>query len=235
MTGGGEWEHDEVGWPVEKAGAIMVVLLVLLTLVVFVAADAFVTYLREREKQTGAEGKPLPAPEALPGGMFVHPTHTWVTLEPGGLVRIGLDEIARRLIGPVNGVRFAENGWRVQKGETLFWIKVGDDEVAIPSPVGGTIKESRAAHAMASGNDPDAWLVAVEPDKLAADLRPMRLAEEAASWLIAEMRRLRLALEELHFAANGTLLDGGEPTAGILGELGKSQRDQLVQLFLVRS
>jgi glycine cleavage system H lipoate-binding protein len=213
----------------------MVVLLVLLTLVVFVAADAVITSLREREKGPAAEGKSLPAPAALPGGMFLHPTHTWLTLEPGGMVRIGLDEIARKLVGPVNGVRFAETGWRVRKGETLLWIKVGDEELPIPAPVGGTIKETRAAHATASGNDPDAWLVALEPDHLAADLRPMRLAEEASSWLSEEMRRLRLALEELHFATNGTLLDGGEPTSGILGALGKSQREQLVHLFLVRS
>jgi glycine cleavage system H lipoate-binding protein len=213
----------------------MVVLLVLLTLVLFVVADAVVLHLREREKRPAAEGKPVPAPLELPGGMFLHPTHTWITIEPGGMVKIGLDEIARKLIGPVNGLRFAENGWRVRKGETLLWLKVGGEELPVPSPVGGTVKETRAAHAMASGNDPDAWLVALEPDHLAADLRPMRLAEEATSWLLEEMRRLRLALEELHFATNGTLLDGGEPTTGILGELGKSQREQLFQLFLVRS
>jgi len=213
----------------------MIVLLVLLTLVVFVAADAVVTYLRERGRGPAAEGKSVPAPEELPGGMFLHPTHTWITIEPGGMVKIGLDEIARKIIGPVNGLRFAENGWRVRKGETLLWLEVGGEELPIPSPVGGTVKETRAVHATASGNDPDAWLVALEPDHLAADLQPMRLAEEATSWLLEEMRRLRLALEGLHFAANGTLLDGGEPTPGILGALGKSQREQLFHLFLARS
>src|SRR5574338_1293731 len=54
-----------------------------------------------------AEPRPASAPRPavagwfqVPAGVFLHPGHTWARLEPDGLVAVGADDFAHRLIGP---------------------------------------------------------------------------------------------------------------------------------------
>ena len=36
----------------------------------------------------------------LPAGVHLHPGHTWARVEPDGLVTVGLDDFATKLVGP---------------------------------------------------------------------------------------------------------------------------------------
>jgi glycine cleavage system H lipoate-binding protein len=210
----------------------MVLLGVLFTILLFVAIDAtIVWYKGRRDGVPERTPAPVPTPD-LPAGMFLAPGHTWLTIEPDGEVKIGLDEVARRLIGPVQKIRFPEPNWRVSAGESFCWVMIGEREVPILAPIGGTIEETRTPDPHASGHDPQAWLIRMRPSSLARDLRPTRLAEEAADWLRIELNRLRAAVVELHTAANGTMLDGGELAPALLEHVDESARDVLIGRFL---
>lgn len=214
----------------------MVALFVLGTIVLFLAADAIVLAVRRskaRASEAAAEAPvALPAPRPMPGGMFVHPSHVWLTLEPQGLVRVGLDELARRLLGRIETVRFQAPGTRVAAGQPLFTVQVGALSVPIPSPVTGLVEASQVPTEGAMPR-PEAWMVALRPERLGEEIRPLRLAEDAGRWLASEFRRLSEVLHGLRLApAAATMPDGGEPVEGLLGVLDAGGREVVLHEFL---
>jgi glycine cleavage system H lipoate-binding protein len=217
----------------------MVALFVIGTIILFLALDGIVILARRRREAAApmAAAAPLPLsdPRRMPAGMYLHPTHLWATVDPEGHVRLGFDELAQKLIGPIETARFLAKGTHVERGETLFSIQVGNIEVPFAAPVSGTVCETRVPDCDATAR-PDAWLCSITPDHLAEDIRPFRLAEEAGAWLAQEFRRLRESIHALRLrpAMAGSLPDGGEPVDGLLKVLDPEGRDHLVRDFLVR-
>jgi|GEM_PF-5309692 len=216
----------------------MVALFVLATIVLFLLADLIVVLARRRkEAVAGApavETAPTLVPHGMPAGMFLHPSHLWLTIDPRGRVRIGLDELAQRLLGPLEVVRFPSIGRRVARGETLFSVQLGDMELPISSPVSGVLEATQIPADGDAGTDPDRWLCAVQPDDLSADMRPLKIAADAAAWLGVEFARLRETLHGLRLAPVATLPDGGEPAHGLLRVLQGKDRDVVLHEFLTR-
>jgi glycine cleavage system H lipoate-binding protein len=213
----------------------MVALFVLGTIVLFLAADAVVLVLQRRKARAlepAAEAPvTLPSPRPMPGGMFVHPSHVWLTVDPQGLVRVGLDELAQRLLGRVESVRFPAQGMRIEAGQTLFTVQLGSATVPIPAPVTGTIEASQIPQD-GSGPRPEAWMVAIRPERLGEEIRPLRVAEEAGRWLAREFGRLSEVLHGLRLApAAATMPDGGEPVDGLLKVLDEGGRQVVVHEF----
>ncbi len=217
----------------------MVALFVLGTIVLFLAVDGVLILARRRRASALSPAADLAAriagPHRMPAGMFLHPSHLWLTIDPQGRVKVGLDELAQRLIGPIDGVRFQSDGQRIARGDTLLSIQVGDTEVPIASPVSGVLEKTQIPANGRTGTDPDAWLCSLQPEKLGEEIRPLRLAEDAASWLAGEFVRLREALHGLRLSpAMATLPDGGEPADGLLRFLDAPGRNALIHSFFVR-
>jgi glycine cleavage system H lipoate-binding protein len=178
----------------------------------------------------------IPKPQRVPSGVFFSPSHLWLTIEPSGRVKVGLDELAQRVLGPLEAVRFPSIGRRVSRGETLFSLQIGDTEVPIAAPVSGTLRATQVPNGgLASGRtDPDDWFVTIEPEKMGEEIRSLRLAEEAATWLSSEFKRLTETLHGLHLRPAATLPDGGEPAEGLLWVLEARDRDVVLKGFLHR-
>jgi glycine cleavage system H lipoate-binding protein len=217
----------------------MVALFVIGTIILFLALDGVVILARRRREAAVPKAADIPLavpdPRRMPAGMYLHPSHLWATVDPEGRVRLGFDELAQKLIGRIETARFLAKGMHVEKGETLFSVQVGSIEIPFASPVSGTVRETRVPDGEA-GARPDAWLCTVEPDRLAEDIRPFRLAEEAGAWLGMEFQRLRESIHALRLrpAMAGALPDGGEPVEGLLKVLDSEGRDHLVRDFLVQ-
>jgi glycine cleavage system H lipoate-binding protein len=217
----------------------MVALFVLATIVLFLAVDAVLILARRRKASALKPATDLAAriagPHRMPAGMFLHPSHLWLTVDPQGRVRIGLDELAQRLVGPIEGIRFQATGQRIARGDTLLSIQLGDVEVPIASPVSGIIEKTQIPADGRMGTDPESWLCSLMPERLGEEIRPLRLAEEAAAWLTSEFSRLRETLHGLRLSpAMATLPDGGEPADGLLRFLDAPGRDAVVRGFLIR-
>ena len=211
----------------------MVALFVIATILLFVIADALVAYLKRKEVPA-PELQVAFSPQGMPSGLFVHPNHVWLSVEPSGNVRVGLDELARKLVGAIDSVRFTEPGQAIKRGETLFWVKTGDVEVPFASPVSGMVQTTQLPASGARGNDASAWFAAVKPERLGFEIRSLRVAEDAQSWLRAEFRRLSEALLGLRLQTAGALPDGGEPADGLLRALDAASRETLLRGFLAR-
>ena len=64
--------------------------------------------------------------------------HTWVKSLWGRTVKVGLDDVARRLVSGVSSLTLPPVGSKLRRGDLLVAARCGDRLVAVPSPVDGT-------------------------------------------------------------------------------------------------
>ena len=142
--------------------------------------------------------------------VYYTPGHLW--LKPGrGGVRIGLDDIAQRVLPEILAVHLPAEDSEVRAGDPMGHIHCPDGVVALRAPVSGRIRAvNHTLRKRPSLIHQDcyrgAWLVDVRPDS-AAYRENLRTGAGARAWLAGEERRLNEFLTtELGVAA----ADGGE-------------------------
>jgi glycine cleavage system H lipoate-binding protein len=134
----------------------------------------------------------------VPGGAFVSGQHAWARIEPGGQVRIGLDDFARKALGPFVRVSLPARGTKVRRGDHLFAVGRGGRTVRFPSPVSGQVAASNEALAGdpgRAGRSPydRGWFCLVQPSDLASELLALRIGKPVIAWYQDEIARLRAA------------------------------------------
>jgi DNA-binding response OmpR family regulator len=149
----------------------------------------------------------------VPAGAFISPQHAWARIELNGAVRIGLDDLIRKIFRQVDSVRLPETGREVARGETLFSLTYGDYSLDIPSPISGHVISVNAEHAehpewLAIKPFELSWMCRIEPSNLAAELPGLKIGHDAVDWYQAELDRYS------QLAKNG----GADAAAGALGE-----------------
>ncbi|HXV74909.1 MAG TPA: glycine cleavage system protein H, partial [Candidatus Polarisedimenticolaceae bacterium] len=70
-----------------------------------------------------------------------HQGHTWVDRERPDVVRVGVDDFARRLIGAPQRVDLPRPGTRLRPGERGFRLIAGGKAIDVLSPVAGRVVE----------------------------------------------------------------------------------------------
>jgi glycine cleavage system H protein len=161
----------------------------------------------------------------VPPGVHLHPGHTWARLEPDGLVAVGLDDFAHKLVGPAS-IGLPAPGSQVAQGEPAIELRDEERDVPLLSPVDGTVVavNPRARTNGDALDDPygAGWLFKVKAPRLAANLRqlhadaPARRLLEDAEELLA--RRLSPELGQV-------LQDGGTPVRGLARALAGDRWD----------
>jgi glycine cleavage system H protein len=206
------------GTPEEVAA--MTAILVILTIVFFVALDAYKLWRERQLKETmltRATVRPF-APLSLPRGLFLDRSHTWARLQEAGELRIGVDELLAQTLGGADRIELPAAGTALRRGQTLATIWRDGRKLTVPSPIDGTVV---ATNAMAAADqlaaDPygAAWLVSLWPLDPREAIRPMHLGEPARRFLERELRRLVEFLSLQGSAQLGpALADGAHPVVG---------------------
>lgn len=169
----------------------------------------------------------------VPQGYYLHPGHAWAKLEENSIVRIGLDEFALRLMGPLDRVQTPLVGKEVRKGEPAFTVVRGEHQARVLSPVTGVVlevnpelqRESTQAH---SSPYAQGWFVQVYATELRSELREMMLGQEAGEFLSSELDKLYGLIEEVQ----GPLAaDGGELVDDVYGNLPGADWSRLCSTF----
>lgn len=139
----------------------------------------------------------IPANEyCIPGGAFIAPGHTWARIEPNGQVRIGIDDFARKALGPVNEVAAPSHGKTFRRGETLFTLKHGSELVHFAAPLSGRVVtensslQSDPAPLISSPYD-RGWVCLIQPSDLTQELSGLRIGKPVVDWYQEEIKRLR--------------------------------------------
>jgi len=206
----------------------MVVLLFLLTVLGFVAADRIL-----RLKKAAAASRPVREPampfasqaaQELPGGLFVHSGHTWAKLDPSGAVQVGLDGFAQGILGRVDRFELPPDGTKLRQGEPAFAVLQSGKRIEFVSPVDGVVcavNERINADPAAARKEPyeKGWAFMIRPSNLSRNLAKLRIGAEATAWLEREVRSFTEFLS-LHRAVpvevGATLADGGIHADGIM-------------------
>jgi glycine cleavage system H protein len=164
---------------------------------------------------------------------FYAPGHTWAEAVTTDRVRVGLDDLAQKLLTGPRTVSLPGLGATVQAGETAGVIRCGDKDAEICSPVSGKVTAVNGAVI----GDPSlinrepygrGWLFTVAPNDFAFER--FTHGRSARTWLSKESARLAAFLErDLGVAA----ADGGEPVAPAPTLLSAEQWSALTRNFLV--
>ena len=151
---------------------------------------------------------------SLPGGVFISEGHVWANVTVPGLVRTGLDDFARKMVGRIDGIEFPSKGSQVKKGERLFAIRQGERAAIFQAPIAGTIysvNSELSQNLVWLEKQPyeKGWICSIKPEQLAVDLEGLKIGEKAAAWYQQEIRHARELLAP----------SSGEGPSGIPGGL----------------
>jgi len=223
----------------------MVALFVILTIVLCVMVDSIVQWAKAKKEEGVREpGQLVPAYAfenvTAPAGVFLDPGHTWLHLTHSGTAHVGVDGFAQKVMGRIDSVELPQVGADVRRGEKLFAVRQGDRTAVFNSPVDGVVKsvdEALARHPEVVSTDPymTGWICSVSPKNLAANLKRLRVAEEAKAWLKSETERFQefFAARPLENTALGQVLqDGGQPTGGVLEMMDDDTWNLFTEQFL---
>ncbi len=75
----------------------------------------------------------------IPQGYYLHKGHAWIKLEEGSEVRIGLDDFALRLLGPLDRIQSPLLGMEVKQDRGDITMDRGMYKAKLLSPVSGVV------------------------------------------------------------------------------------------------
>jgi glycine cleavage system H protein len=153
----------------------------------------------------------------LPLDRLYHRGHTWVRPEPDGTLTVGLDDLARRLVGTPERVELPVAGSRLKVNGPAGRLTTRGHDVRVLSPVDGTVVEVRG--------DGNGFTLSVDPGGL-PDLRHLLSGAEVRAWALRELERLQRALGSSELGA--ALADGGELVADVGAALPRDRYDALL-------
>jgi glycine cleavage system H lipoate-binding protein len=170
----------------------------------------------------------------LPHGYYLHRGHAWVKIEEGSTVRIGLDDFALRLLGPLDRIEAPLMGKLVAQDHGDILLQRSSNTARLKSPVSGVVTdinpELREKGSLAN-RDPytRGWVMRLHSETLRHDLKNLMIGEQAGDYLDAEIDRLYRVIEE---EAGPLAADGGYLGDDIYGNLPGANWRKLTRLFL---
>jgi glycine cleavage system H lipoate-binding protein len=170
----------------------------------------------------------------IPHGYYLHRGHTWVKIEEGSTVRVGLDDFALRLLGPLDRVDAPLLGKEVKQDRDDILLSRSSNTARVQSPISGVVTdinpELRERGSLAN-QDPytQGWVMRLHSQNLRQDIKNLMIGEQASQYLDGEIDRLYEVIEE---EAGPLAADGGYLGDDIYGNLPQTSWQKLTRQFL---
>jgi glycine cleavage system H lipoate-binding protein len=170
----------------------------------------------------------------VPKDHFFHEGHTWVRIESGGAMRVGMDDFALKLLGIADGYDLPLMGKELNPGKPSWGLKRSGKTADVLSPLGGVILEvnPRVRETPNVANrEPygDGWLFLVHAPDIKNALKPLMNDHQSVDWLKAEVDQLEQMIEQV---AGPLAADGGYFADDIYGRLPGLGWERLTKAFL---
>ena len=170
----------------------------------------------------------------IPQGFYLHRGHTWVKIEEGTSVRIGLDDFALRLLGSPDRIEAPLLGKAVSRNKAAIHLYREPHHAEVLSPVEGVvtaINVNLRDDARHIEQDPyaDGWILKVDAPDLRTDLKNLMIGKETESFLEKESDDLFRIIEE---TAGPLAADGGDIGSNLFGNLPAMGWERLTHRFL---
>jgi glycine cleavage system H lipoate-binding protein len=170
----------------------------------------------------------------VPQGYYFHHGHGWVKIEEGSSVRIGVDDFALKLLGPLDRIETPLIGKAVTQGDPHLVLSRGKNMARVLSPVSGVVTavnmKLREKGNLAN-QDPysGGWAMTLHPTHLREDLKNLMIADETEEFLDRELERLHRLIEEV---ASPMATDGGNFGDDLFGAMPQLGWERLARTFL---
>ncbi|MFC2163957.1 response regulator [Acidobacteriota bacterium] len=137
----------------------------------------------------------------VPAGVFVSPSHTWISLEMNGMVKVGLDDFTQKILGPIENIDLPKSGQTIEKGNSLFTIRKGDLLLELPAPISGKVVSMNSElsdHMEYLQMKPYelGWICTIEPANLPQDLQKLIIGADAVLWYKQEVDKFSEKLSQ---------------------------------------
>jgi glycine cleavage system H protein len=172
----------------------------------------------------------------VPANLFFHPGHTWVRMDGGDTVTVGISDFAQRLVGPLGRIQLPAVGASLAQGEAALTLDAGGASVPMLSPIDGTVVAVNPRLGDTSGvvNDSpygDGWLLKVKSSRLAGNLKHLMSGALARRWMdtVCETLGAEMAPMEL----GKVYLDGGQLVDGLARSLSHDEWDRVARRFFL--
>ncbi len=166
---------------------------------------------------------------------YYHHHHAWARVEYGGRVRIGLDDFAARMLGPLEAIELPKLGESVQQSLPQAGLRRGKHRAEALSPIDGkvlAVNPKIGTVPEAANRDPygDGWLMVIQPTNLRKNLKNLLYGDESLAWMDDESTRLATMLSET--SGYRLAATGGEVIRDIFGTVPHADWNRLVSSFL---
>ena len=126
---------------------------------------------------------------------YYHAGHSWVKMEKGGRVKIGIDDFLLKILGPMEEFELPKEGAALRKNTTGLVLKRNGHKAMIQVPITGkvfSINHKVLNNPELLYDDPykEGWLFALEPLALKRDLKELFFKEQSYQWLEEENKKL---------------------------------------------
>ncbi|MDY6971547.1 MAG: glycine cleavage system protein H [Thermodesulfobacteriota bacterium] len=170
----------------------------------------------------------------IPQGYYLHRGHTWARIEEGSSVRIGIDDFASRLLGPLDRIEAPLMGKEIEQDSPDITVFRGEHHARMLSPVSGVVTATNPklrAEGIQANADPfsEGWLMTVHASDLRKDLKGLMISSETEDFIGEQADRLYQVIEEV---AGPLTADGGNLGNDIYGNMPQLGWDRLARLFL---
>ncbi len=171
----------------------------------------------------------------LPAGYYLSAGHTWIKIEDQGMVRMGIDDFAARLVGTVDDIFTPLMGEPVHQGREGFTLFREQFPIAFSSAVSGVVTQvnptvQKHPGRVTAAPYTDGWICMVHCPDLKKDLKQLFFMTEGVAFMAGQVRDLFAFLEE---TTQLKAADGGSLVKDILGNLPVEHRERLIRTFIV--
>jgi glycine cleavage system H protein len=164
-----------------------------------------------------------------------HPGHAWARAAAPGVMLVGMDDFAQKLVGPTVSLELPAPGARLSQGDPAWRLTIGDRSVDMLSPVDGTVlavNQDVASRPQLLNEDPygAGWLLKVDAPRAEANLTSLLSGRLAKTWLREATDALRWRMSP---DLGLVLQDGGVPVDGIAHALDAEHWDEVARQFFL--
>ncbi len=139
---------------------------------------------------------------AIPGGVFIADSHTWVSMNQEGIAKVGIDDFAKKLIGKVESVDLPNLGMNVKAGQPLFTIKQGNRKVIFNSPISGVVKSINTIlkenlEALDITPYERNWFCAIDADNIDDEIKGLHIGKSAVAFYQKDIEHFKSVMKDI--------------------------------------
>jgi len=176
---------------------------------------------------------------SIPGGALISAGHCWASMSQDGSVKVGLDDFAKKLLGPVDAIDFPTVGTTVRAGQPLFGVRQKKRRVQFNAPVSGRVTKVNVllgenVEALEMTPYHKNWVCVIDADNLDTEVPQLKIGKSAVALFEADIDRFRGVMKGLAVdVPDGVDVDDAL-YRGELAQLSDDQSERVAKEFFAR-